>query len=128
MSRLSFHRAALVTALVSIFAGGCATAGAQSPRKTLTAFANEQEIAQLFARWQEAHQRRIAEAQRKREAERRQFADSASQPAPAAPAMAKAEPAVTGAADSITNVQHAGVDEGGIVKLHGDHLVILRRG
>ena len=29
---------------------------------------------------------------------------------------------------SVTNVQHAGVDEGGIVKLHGDHLVILRRG
>jgi len=25
-------------------------------------------------------------------------------------------------------VQHAGIDEGGIVKLHGDHLVILRRG
>ena len=30
--------------------------------------------------------------------------------------------------ESITNTQHAGVDEGGIVKLHGDHLVILRRG
>ncbi|HUF05608.1 MAG TPA: beta-propeller domain-containing protein [Aridibacter sp.] len=30
--------------------------------------------------------------------------------------------------ESVTNVQHAGVDEGGIVKLHGDHLVILRRG
>src|SRR5688572_30725309 len=30
--------------------------------------------------------------------------------------------------DSVTNVQHAGVDEGGIVKVHGDHLVILRRG
>ena len=29
---------------------------------------------------------------------------------------------------SLTNVQHAGVDEGGIVKRHGDHLVILRRG
>jgi hypothetical protein len=29
---------------------------------------------------------------------------------------------------SITNVQHAGVDEGGIVKLHGDHLIVLRRG
>jgi hypothetical protein len=28
----------------------------------------------------------------------------------------------------ITNTQTAGVDEGGIVKLHGDHLVILRRG
>ncbi|HYL54881.1 MAG TPA: beta-propeller domain-containing protein [Gemmatimonadales bacterium] len=30
--------------------------------------------------------------------------------------------------DAITNTQEAGVDEGGIVKLHGDHLVILRRG
>ena len=30
--------------------------------------------------------------------------------------------------EAITNTQHAGVDEGGIVKLHGDHLVILRRG
>ena len=30
--------------------------------------------------------------------------------------------------ESVTNVQHAGVDEGGIVKLHGDHLVMLRRG
>jgi hypothetical protein len=29
---------------------------------------------------------------------------------------------------SITNTQHAGVDEGGIVKVHGKHLVILRRG
>jgi len=29
---------------------------------------------------------------------------------------------------SITNTQTSGVDEGGIVKLHGDHLVILRRG
>jgi hypothetical protein len=28
----------------------------------------------------------------------------------------------------ITNTQVAGVDEGGIVKLHGEHLVILRRG
>lgn len=32
------------------------------------------------------------------------------------------------APESITNVQHVGVDEGGIVKTHGDHLVILRRG
>jgi hypothetical protein len=29
---------------------------------------------------------------------------------------------------SVTNTQHAGVDEGGIVKRHGDHLVVLRRG
>jgi len=32
------------------------------------------------------------------------------------------------AEESITNTQHASVDEGDIVKLHGDHLVILRRG
>ncbi len=32
------------------------------------------------------------------------------------------------ASESVTNVQHAGVDEGGIVKVHGDHLIILRRG
>ncbi|MFN2412629.1 MAG: beta-propeller domain-containing protein, partial [Pyrinomonadaceae bacterium] len=30
--------------------------------------------------------------------------------------------------DSVTNVQEAGVDEGGIVKMHGDFLVVLRRG
>ncbi|MEJ7758069.1 MAG: beta-propeller domain-containing protein [Gemmatimonadaceae bacterium] len=30
--------------------------------------------------------------------------------------------------ESITNTQHAGVDEGGIVKLRGEHLLILRRG
>ncbi|MBB4638998.1 beta-propeller domain-containing protein [Longimicrobium terrae] len=38
--------------------------------------------------------------------------------------------AVAGAAkeEGITNTQHAGVDEGGIVKVHGNHLVVLRRG
>ena len=36
--------------------------------------------------------------------------------------------ALAAEAESVTNVQHAGVDEGGIVKVHGDHLVILRRG
>lgn len=29
---------------------------------------------------------------------------------------------------SVTNTQHAGVDEGGIVKVRGEHLVVLRRG
>lgn len=29
---------------------------------------------------------------------------------------------------SVTNTQHVGVDEGGIVKVRGDHLVVLRRG
>ncbi|HYR11955.1 MAG TPA: beta-propeller domain-containing protein, partial [Longimicrobium sp.] len=30
--------------------------------------------------------------------------------------------------ESVTSTQTAGVDEGGIVKVHGDHLVVLRRG
>jgi hypothetical protein len=29
---------------------------------------------------------------------------------------------------SVTNTQHAGVDEGGIVKVRGEHLIVLRRG
>jgi hypothetical protein len=51
--------------------------------------------------------------------------------APPAPGQVPvAEPAAPAApgAESVTNVQSAGVDEGGIVKTHGDHLVILRRG
>lgn len=44
------------------------------------------------------------------------------------PSAAKAAAPQREAAESITNTQHEGVDEGDIVKLHGDHLVILRRG
>ena len=52
----------------------------------------------------------------------------------AAPANAPMSVGVAGLAgaeakdESITNVQHAGVDEGGIVKVHGNYLVVLRRG
>ena len=49
-----------------------------------------------------------------------------------APEPTAANKAVAGLAkeaeESVTNTQHAGVDEGGIVKVHGDHLVVLRRG
>jgi hypothetical protein len=41
---------------------------------------------------------------------------------------ARSAMALADAPESITNVQTAGVDEGGIVKTHGRHLVILRRG
>jgi hypothetical protein len=57
----------------------------------------------------------------------------AAPPTPTAPAERAA--ATPGAAqgdgageESITNTQVRGVDEGGIVKTHGDHLVVLRRG
>ncbi len=42
--------------------------------------------------------------------------------------MASSEASKSDKDESVTNTQHAGVDEGGIVKLHGEHLIILRRG
>jgi hypothetical protein len=47
---------------------------------------------------------------------------------PRAPVPTEATQAEEASDESITNVQHDGVDEGGIVKRHGDHLVVLRRG
>ncbi len=48
--------------------------------------------------------------------------------APAEPSAAAADVLSRAEGESVTNVQHAGVDEGGIVKVHGDYLVMLRRG
>ena len=70
---------------------------------------------------------RLAEAQRLRTSRRLGTMDveeSAAEPAPTV-----AADSVDGAgAESITNNQVAGIDEGGIVKTHGEHLVVLRRG
>ena len=115
MPRKSRLLVVLLAALIPLAAG--ATTDSTAPRKTLKAFANEQELAALFDKWAEEHKRR-------RDVQRAQAAKSMGAMA-AAPASVAAEQA---SADSITNVQHAGVDEGGIVKLHGEHLVILRRG
>ncbi|MBE7416543.1 MAG: beta-propeller domain-containing protein [Ideonella sp.] len=49
-------------------------------------------------------------------------------PAPLAEAAKAKTEAADGRADSITNVQTAGVDEGGIVKRAGEYLIVLRRG
>jgi hypothetical protein len=92
----------------------------------MRAFGSEEELKNYF------HQ--LVE-ERKRELERaRKGASGNPPPAPsanqAATSMAKRGEGFAAAKDdeSITNTQHAGVDEGGIVKLHGDHLVVLRRG
>ena len=92
-----------------------------SPGKTLKAFESEEELATLFKGWAEEYRRKLGEARSRRDAGLQGMA-AKSAPLAAAPAAASA------AEDSVTNVQHAGVDEGGIVKLHGEHLVILRRG
>jgi hypothetical protein len=90
-------------------------------------FTSDQELSNYF--------KQLAEERKKALAQRSQIQPSynAAMPAPAsvpksADQKASASGAVKEEAESITNVQHAGVDEGGIVKLHGDHLVVLRRG
>lgn len=97
------------------------------PRKTMRAFRSEQEMKDYF--------RELAERQR-RDAERRKES-SANSVAKSGSSVPLASPAADGmpldgvdskAEESVTNTQHAGVDEGGIVKVHGEHLVILRRG
>ena len=122
MSDSSLLRVAVASAFAAIL---FVTPGAHAaPKKTLQAFASEQEISDLFKRWAE-------EAKRRREVERRAAPasqDMAGMGALMSPAPAAKSMAAEAAADSITNVQHAGVDEGGIVKRHGEHLVILRRG
>jgi hypothetical protein len=95
-----------------------------SPKKKMRSFRTELELRSFF--------RELAKEQERGRA-RREAAPMASPSAQnQVSAMAKSEAkdvgTKTGDDESVTNVQHAGVDEGGIVKLHGDHLVMLRRG
>ncbi len=111
-----------------VFLSVCCLAAAAAhahtaPRATLKPFAGEHEFDALLERW------RAQAAQRGRP---RQHAEGGAATLDAAPMAAAKSSADTGApaaaAGSITNVQTAGVDEGGIVKRAGEHLVILRRG
>jgi hypothetical protein len=131
LSATSFVFSATVTLLVVIALAACAghstTASAsriarkKTANKNMRAFASEDEMKAYF--------RRIAEERRKQAGRTR--ADTMASSPMVANEAAAAPAAKAGADDkqeSITNTQHAGVDEGGIVKLHGDHLVVLRRG
>ena len=114
-----------------------AAAPAFVPKRTLAAFSSEQELEGLFKGWAEAWRRRQEAERARRDAmgavakSEAQASNMAGAPmaAPAPAALASVAKSAANAADeSITNVQHAGVDEGGIVKQHGDYLVVLRRG
>jgi hypothetical protein len=87
-------------------------------KKTMKAFGSEHELARYFKELAEKY---------KREARAKAKLDAGNVDMAAAPVAAN-EPAAEKSAESVTNTQHAGVDEGGIVKVHGDHLVVLRRG
>ncbi|MEP6850245.1 MAG: beta-propeller domain-containing protein [Acidobacteriota bacterium] len=94
------------------------------PNKTMRAFASSDEMNDFFAKV--AVNRQRAAQKQLSQAGEPQTDGVASNTAAASPSAG--EDAKSSKDESITNNQHAGVDEGGIVKLHGDHLVILRRG
>ena len=95
------------------------------PQKTMKAFASEEALKEHFKKLAEKQERGRREAAKS-------VGNLAGQPSPASPAttdsVASESKAGADKDDGITNNQHAGVDEGGIVKLHAEHLVILRRG
>ena len=115
-----------------------ATAGDGVPKTarhaTLQPFADEAALRRQWRTWREQAAREERLARRAEES-----ANFMVMPAPAAapaadaaaadaPEVAAADAAASPEGESITNVQTAGVDEGGIVKRAGDHLVVLRRG
>ena len=122
----------LALALALVLAGCNGTDAAPTPpRPQMQAFASDTELRAFLAK--------RAEYRRLHPRPERNYpgivADEAmpppmvaappSPPPPPAPGVA-AEPAVP--QPGITNTQEADVDEGGIVKVHGQHLVVLRRG
>lgn len=109
---------------------GSAAEGASKPAAkqgaTLRAFASEAALKAEFERLRREERERM----------RREPPPPPAAPPPplspvaVMPAVEAAAPAgaASGKEESITNTQVAGVDEGGIVKRRGDHLVVLRRG
>ena len=98
-----------------------ASAAGAKPKKTMRAFGSEQELARYI--------RQLAERQKRRmRSEAQGTMDSMVAADPAQPLAKSANKADAAESESVTNTQHAGVDEGGIVKVHGNHLVVLRRG
>src|SRR3984893_2059655 len=87
-------------------------------KKTIRAFRSDQEL--------KSYLKELAEKQRL--VARRAELQSEAAPSTSNNQVAGLAKSVAEKDDSVTNTQHAGVDEGGIVKLHGDHLVVLRRG
>ncbi|HVL57065.1 MAG TPA: beta-propeller domain-containing protein [Burkholderiaceae bacterium] len=120
LERFSWCAAAVLGCVVA--SGACASEPLRQPHAAMVPYSGEDELQRVLARWRE---RAAAHRDMRRRTDGQ--AELASQLAPAAPAAdAAARTALP--QESITNVQTAGVDEGGIVKRAGDHLVILRRG
>lgn len=120
------RRLALALAM-SIWVGACAAPAAPSTAPHASAMRAFESDEQFIA-----FMRRVAQRERAVPAPPAVMYDAAPAPPATAAELASApslDVTVTGAKSaSITNTQEADVDEGGIVKVAGDHLVILRRG
>jgi hypothetical protein len=86
-------------------------------KRTMEAFKSEDELVRYF--------RQLADKQRGAGSANKMYDSQAPATGPAATYAIETPKQEQ---ESVTNTQHAGVDEGGIVKVHGDHLVVLRRG
>ena len=100
--------------------------------KSMTTFESEDDFESYLKTMEEA-QEKMAKAQpsvgyMEGEAVMESAAADSASSAPAPASAAKSEAGPAGDSESITNVQEAGVDEGDIVKLFKDYLVVLRRG
>ena len=91
-------------------------------QKTIKAFASEQELRRYLREWNAKQKRKV------RRDLAQQIAGVAASPEANANMFSMSDSSARLEPESVTNTQHAGVDEGDIVKVHGDHLVILRRG
>ncbi|MGK5078616.1 beta-propeller domain-containing protein [Janthinobacterium sp. HLX7-2] len=115
-----------ITLILSLlFSAGC-HATDTAPRKTLIPFASEQALSAYLQQLQARQAALQKEQKAQQQSLQRATAQYMAAPAPAPMAAEAAKSA--DAAESVTSVQTAGVDEGGIVKLHGKYLVMLRRG
>lgn len=97
------------------------------PPKTMRAFRSEAELKDFFRRRVDAQKRAKSNYSANGNASAAPTGSLATVDTMAA-TPAPLEEQEKSKDESVTNTQHAGVDEGGIVKIHGDHLVILRRG
>jgi hypothetical protein len=127
----------LALAAATLGAGLLAWPGGAQAAAGLRPYQDEAQFVQALSRWREQS---LAQRRSRAQAEG-PVGSVAPMSAPPAPAAMSAAPAAKmaqsfgaadsapgSAAESITNVQTAGVDEGGIVKQAGDFLVVLRRG
>jgi hypothetical protein len=116
-------RTALTLAALALPAGSVLAQGRPiSPPAQMPAFTSRAELWAFLRNL-------MRERERRWRARRVELGYTNGGPGMGAPMAAADASGVMGrSSDAITNTQHAGVDEGGIVKLSGDHLVVLRRG